>query len=54
MWNCINNEVTGFVDEDLKTNDLLKNILDIKYGKKVDENKYPCMQTSEDSSQQEV
>ena len=37
MWNCINNEVTGFAEEDLKKNDLLKNILDIKDNKKVDE-----------------
>ena len=30
MWNCMNNEVTGFVEEDLKTNALLENILGLK------------------------
>ena len=30
MWNCMNNEVTGFVGEDLKTNELLENILGLK------------------------
>ena len=36
MWNCMNNEVTGFVEEDLKMKDLLNNILDKKDDKKVD------------------
>ena len=36
MLNCMNNEVKGFVKEDLKTNELLENILGLAGKKLVD------------------
>lgn len=36
MWNCMNNEITGFLEEDLNTNESLEYILGIAKKKEDD------------------
>ena len=50
LRNCMNNEVTGFVKEDLKTNELLENILGFAGKKWLMANNFLYMQISRDSA----